>query len=149
MEVPPLRERGSDVPLLVTFFLSRYAKRLGKQIQGVSKDTMERLKKYSWPGNIRELQNLIERAVVVAEGSIVRIDESMLGLDASPDNQGLQALEEVERAHILRTLAETNWVIHGSRGAASILGINPSTLRSRMQKLGIKRPGPPDSIPSR
>jgi formate hydrogenlyase transcriptional activator len=137
---PALRERKSDIPLLVTFFLDRYAKRLGKQIRGISKDTMDRLAKYAWPGNIRELQNLIERAVVVAEGPIVCIDDSMLELDTSPENQGLQPLEDVERAHILRALAETNWVIHGKEGAAAILGINPSTLRSRIEKLGIKRP---------
>jgi formate hydrogenlyase transcriptional activator len=138
--VPPLRERRADIPVLVNFFLSRFAKRLGKKIQGVSIDTMDRLMKYSWPGNIRELQNLMERLVVVAEGAIVRIDDSMLGLDASLESHGPQALEDVERAHILRTLQETNWVIHGSRGAAYILGINPSTLRSRMLKLGIKKP---------
>jgi formate hydrogenlyase transcriptional activator len=138
--VPPLRERRADIPVLVNFFLSRFAKRLGKEIQGVSIDTMDRLMKYSWPGNIRELQNLMERLVVVAEGAIVRIDDSMLGLDASLESHGPQALEDVERAHILRTLQETNWVIHGSRGAAYILGINPSTLRSRMLKLGIKKP---------
>jgi transcriptional regulator of acetoin/glycerol metabolism len=100
---------------------------------------MDRLIKYSWPGNIRELQNLMERSVVVAEGSVVRIDDSMLGLDTGLESHRPQALEDVERAHILRTLQEANWVIHGSRGA-SILGINPSTLRSRMFKLGIKRP---------
>jgi transcriptional regulator with GAF, ATPase, and Fis domain len=136
---PALRERRSDIPLLVTFFLSRYAKKLGKEIQGVSKDTMDRLTQYGWPGNIRELQNLIERAVVVAEGPIIRIDEAMLGLDPGTDKPGVQSLEDVERAHILRALARTNWVIHGSRGAAAILGINPSTLRSRIQKLGIHK----------
>jgi formate hydrogenlyase transcriptional activator len=140
MVVPPLRERRSDIPLLVNFFLSRYAKRLGKQLQGVSRATMDRLTQYSWPGNIRELQNLIERAVVVAEGPIVRIDDSILGLDASVESQGPQALDDLERAHILRVLTETNWVVHGSQGAASILEINPSTLRSRMQKLGIRKP---------
>lgn len=140
LEVPPLRERKSDIPLLVNFFLSRYAKKLGKEIQGVSKDTMDRLTKYGWPGNIRELQNVIERAVVVAEGPIVRIDESMLRIDGSSQASGLVTLEDMERAHIVRALMETNWVIHGSQGAASILGINSSTLRSRLQKLGIKKP---------
>jgi formate hydrogenlyase transcriptional activator len=140
VEVPPLRERQSDIPLLVNFFLSRYAKKLGKEIQGVSKDTMDRLTKYGWPGNIRELQNVIERAVVVAEGPIVRIDESMLRIDGSSQASGLVTLEDMERAHIVRALMETKWVIHGTQGAASILGINPSTLRSRIQKLGIRRP---------
>ncbi|MBI4527825.1 MAG: sigma 54-interacting transcriptional regulator [Deltaproteobacteria bacterium] len=140
LEVPPLRDRKIDIPLLVNFFLSRFAKKLGKEIQGVSQRSMESLVNYGWPGNIRELQNVIERAVVIAEDPIVRLDESMLGLDTSLKNEGLEALEDVERAHILRALAETNWVVHGSQGAASILGINPSTLRSRMQKLGIKKP---------
>jgi formate hydrogenlyase transcriptional activator len=139
LTVPPLRERRSDIPLLVTFFLSRYAQRLGKQIQGVTKETMDRLTEYAWPGNIRELQNLIERAVVVAEGAVIRIDESMLGLETLAEDRSLQPLEDVERSHILRALAETNWVIHGSQGAASMLKINPSTLRSRMQKLGIRK----------
>jgi formate hydrogenlyase transcriptional activator len=140
VEVPPLRERQSDIPLLVNFFLSRYAKKLGKEIQGVSKDTMDRLTKYGWPGNIRELQNVIERAVVVAEGAIVRIDELMLRIDGSSQASDLVTLEDMERAHIVRALMETKWVIHGTQGAASILGINPSTLRSRIQKLGIRRP---------
>ena len=140
LTVPTLRERQSDIPLLVTFFLSRYAQRLGKQIQGVTKETMDRLTEYAWPGNIRELQNLIERAVVLAEGAVIRIDESMLGVETLAEDRGLQPLEDVERSHILRVLAETNWIIHGSQGAASTLRINPSTLRSRMQKLGIRKP---------
>ena len=142
LEVPPLRERKSDIPLLVNFFLSKFAKKLGKEIQGVSQRAMESLVNYGWPGNIRELQNVIERAVVVAEGSIVRIDESMLRVDTRSQASGLPTLEDMERAHIVRALIETKWVIHGTQGAASILGINPSTLRSRIQKLGIKRPGP-------
>lgn len=142
LEAPALRERKSDIPLLASFFLSRYSKKLGKQIQGVSNDTMDRMTKYPWPGNIRELQNVIERAVVVAEGPVVRIDESMLQIDA-PQDSGLLTLEDVERAHIIRALMETNWVIHGNRGAASILGLNPSTLRSRMDKLSIRKPARP------
>jgi DNA-binding NtrC family response regulator len=99
---------------------------------------MERLTKYPWPGNIRELQNLIERAVVLSDGPVLKIDDAMLGIDSDVAAAPV-ALEDVERTHILRTLVETNWVIHGNRGAANILGINPSTLRSRMVKLGIKR----------
>ncbi len=137
--VPSLKERKADIPLLVSFFISRFAKKLAKQIQGVSKDTMERLTKYPWPGNIRELQNLIERAVVLADGPVLKIDDAMLGMESGLDSGRPIALEDVERTHILRTLVETNWVIHGNRGAANILGINPSTLRSRMVKLGIKR----------
>jgi transcriptional regulator with GAF, ATPase, and Fis domain len=123
--VPPLRERKADIHLLVNFFLSRFGKRLGKDVRGISQKSMECLASYSWPGNIRELQNVVERAVVLAGGPIVNVDESMV--------------RSVERSHILRALNETDWVVHGKKGAADILGINPSTLRSRMEKLGIKK----------
>jgi formate hydrogenlyase transcriptional activator len=102
---------------------------------------MDRLINYPWPGNIRELQNVIERAVVIAHGPTIEIDNSTLGLNAGSETPDRETLEDVERAHVLRVLEETNWVVHGKEGAASILGINPSTLRFRMQKLGIKKPG--------
>lgn len=140
IDVPPLRERKSDIPLLVNFFITKFAKKLNKQVQGFSKETMERLMNYPWPGNIRELQNVIERAVVLAQGPTIRIDESLLGLNIGSQTQSKETLEEIERSHILRVLEQTNWVIDGKKGAASILDINPNTLRSRMQKLGIKRP---------
>jgi formate hydrogenlyase transcriptional activator len=140
LEVPSLRERPEDVPLLVNFFLSKAAKSLGKEIRGVSQKSMQSLGRYDWPGNIRELQNVIERAVVLAKGPVVRIDESMLQVDeAAASPSSIDTLENNERNHILRALAETNWVIHGKKGAAELLGINASTLRSRMQKLGIKK----------
>ncbi len=140
MEVPPLRKRTGDIPLLVIFFLTKYAKKLGKHFDGVSQATMQQLKKYPWPGNVRELQNVIERAAIVATGPKVNIETS---LDLGP-NIGSQAstpstLEEVERAHILRVLEVTGWVISGEKGAATVLGLHPSTLQSRMQKLSIKR----------
>ena len=141
IEVPPLRERKSDIPLLVNFFITKFAKKLSKQVQSISKETMDRLMNYPWPGNIRELQNVMERAVVLAQGSTIQIDESLLGLSVGSQTQGsVETLEDVERGHIIRVLEQTNWVIDGKRGAASILDINPNTLRSRMQKLGIKRP---------
>jgi len=143
LEVPALRERREDIPLLVNFFLSRLGKSLGKEVRGVSQKAMESLTRYSWPGNIRELQNVIERAVVLAKGPVVPIDESMLrAAEALEDASSLDTLENVERRHILQALEETRWVIHGKKGAAEILGINPSTLRSRMEKLGIKRRAP-------
>jgi formate hydrogenlyase transcriptional activator len=141
LEVSPLRERKSDVPLLVNFFLTKFAKKLGKQFHSISKETMDRLIGYHWPGNIRELENVIERAVVVSAGPTIRIDKSVLGLNVDSQSQGsVDTLEDVERTHILRVLEETNWVVNGKGGAASILNINPSTLRSRMQKLGITKP---------
>jgi formate hydrogenlyase transcriptional activator len=139
LEVPALRERREDIPLLVNFFLGKFSKSVGKEIHGLSQKSMERLVQYGWPGNIRELQNVIERAVVLAKGAIVQIDESMLGAEASAEESTIETLENVERSHIIRALQETQWVIHGKKGAAELLGINPSTLRSRMEKLAIKK----------
>jgi transcriptional regulator with GAF, ATPase, and Fis domain len=141
LESPPLRERKDDIPLLVNFFLSRFGKKLGKEVHGVSQKSMQSMVQYSWPGNIRELQNVIERAVVVARGPMVQIDDSMLCSETGlMETSTIDTLENVERSHIVRALTETHWVIHGKKGAAEILGINPSTLRSRIDKLGIKKP---------
>jgi transcriptional regulator with GAF, ATPase, and Fis domain len=141
LEVPALRERPEDIPLLVNFFLSRFAKGLGKDVHGVSQRSMQSLRRYGWPGNIRELQNIIERAVVLAKGPVVQVDESTLRADETAgDGSLIDTLESVERRHIVRALGETHWVIHGKKGAAELLGINPSTLRSRMEKLAIKKP---------
>ncbi|HWP92732.1 MAG TPA: sigma 54-interacting transcriptional regulator [Thermodesulfobacteriota bacterium] len=139
LEIPPLRERKSDIPLLANVFLSKLAKKLGKHIHGLSKETMDRLMGYDWPGNIRELQNVIDRAVVLAHTPIIHIDDYMLQLNAN-SHSGSDRLEDMERSHILRVLGERNWVIEGKRGAASILGLTPSTLRYRMKKLGIRKP---------
>ena len=139
LEAPPLRERKEDIALLVTFFLGKFGKKLGKDVRGVSQKSMEMLMNYSWPGNVRELQNVIERAVVLARGPIVQIDASMVRMADATESSSIDTLENVERRHILRALNETGWVIHGRKGAAEILGINSSTLRSRMAKLGIKK----------
>jgi formate hydrogenlyase transcriptional activator len=139
LEVPPLRERREDIPLLVNFFLSRFGRKLGKDLHGVSQKAMASLASYDWPGNIREIQNVIERAVVLSTGPIVNVDESMLRSEDGIKAAAVQTLESVERNHILRALNETGWVVHGKKGAAELLGINPSTLRSRMEKLGIKK----------
>ena len=141
IEVPALHERKSDIPLLVNFFLTKFARKHGKEIRGVSKNTLDRLTSYPWPGNIRELQNVIERAVVVSEGPEIEIDESLLRLNVGSKSQASDTLEDVERTHILYILEKTKWIIDGKQGAASLLGMNPNTLRSRMQKLGIRRPG--------
>ena len=140
--VPALRERKDDIPLLVNFFLSKFGKKLGKEVRGVSQKSMDSLLHYDWPGNVRELQNIVERAVVLASGPIVQIDESMMRSGETAQESAVDTLENAERNHILRALNETRWVVHGKKGAAEILGINPSTLRSRMEKLGIKRPAP-------
>ena len=139
LEVPALRERREDIPLLVNFFLGKFGKSLGKEIHGAAQKSMERLIQYSWPGNIRELQNVIERAVVLTKQPIVQIDDSTLRTESNEQVSVIDSLENVERSHIIRALRETGWVIHGKKGAAELLGINPSTLRSRMEKLSIKR----------
>jgi chemotaxis protein methyltransferase CheR len=140
LQVPPLRDRDGDMPLLVNFFLSRFARKLGKDIRAVSQAAMDNLAGYGWPGNVRELQNVIERAVILATGPILQIDDPVHLSPVSPQQAGLETLDTAERKTILRALHETGWVIHGKRGAAEILGINPSTLRSRMEKLGIRKP---------
>ncbi|HSE89129.1 MAG TPA: sigma 54-interacting transcriptional regulator [Candidatus Binatia bacterium] len=140
LEVPALSKRRDDIPLLVNFFLSKFGKKLGKEVRGVSQKSMDSLVNYDWPGNVRELQNIVERAVVLASGSIVQIDVSMIPSGGATQESAVDTLENAERNHILRALNETHWVVHGRKGAAEILGINPSTLRSRMEKLGIKKP---------
>jgi transcriptional regulator with GAF, ATPase, and Fis domain len=140
LEVPALRERKDDIPLLVNFFLSKFGKKLGKELRGVSQKAMDSLLRYHWPGNVRELQNIVERAAVLATGPIVQIDEAMMRSGETVQESAVDTLENAERNHILRALNETRWVVHGKKGAADLLGINPSTLRSRMEKLGIKRP---------
>ncbi len=140
LRVSALRERKDDISLLVNFFLSKFGKKLGKEVRGVSQRSMDSLVNYDWPGNVRELQNIIERAVVLAAGPIVQIDDSMMRSGEAAQESALDTLENAERNHVLRALYETHWIVHGKKGAAEILGINPSTLRSRMEKLGIRRP---------
>jgi predicted ATPase/transcriptional regulator with GAF, ATPase, and Fis domain len=141
LEVPPLRDRRGDIPLLVAFFLGRLTKKLGKPLEGVSRRSMERLMSYPWPGNIRELQNVVERAAILATGPLVEVSVDLLGV-AESGSIPSRALEDIEREHILSVLKETAGVIDGPRGAAGILGLHPNTLRSRMKKLGIWRSRP-------
>jgi formate hydrogenlyase transcriptional activator len=136
--VPPLRERSSDISLLARHFVAQYQRKLGKTLEGITREGMERLERYSWPGNIRELQNVIERACVLARGTVVHIPEELEnGTRPERPPVRLARLEDAERAHIRQALVETGGTIHGPRGAAQLLGINPSTLRSRMEKLGL------------
>ena len=139
--LPPLRQRKDDIPLLVRDFSARFAKRLGKTIDSIPHEVIEAFQAYHWPGNIRELQNVIERAVILARGSVLHVDEPLesAATETAPLFHVKSTLEEVERRHITRTLQEANWKISGEGGAAEVLGLNPSTLRARMRKLGIKR----------
>jgi len=144
ISLPPLRERPDDVPLLVNFFVSRFAQKMKKQIERIPSEAMATLTGYSWPGNIRELQNLIERAVILTRGSVLEIPlgELKQPAKASIEFANSSTLEAVEREHIMRILDEANWVIAGPTGAAARLGLNRTTLNNRMRKLGITRPRP-------
>ncbi len=140
LTLPPLRERRSDIPLLANHLLNRFAKKLGKPLEQLSRESMGRLVHYDWPGNVREFLNVIERAAILARGPVVHIEDSRdVRLKAGSNSTALTKLEDVERLHIIRILDETNWMIDGPRGAALILGLHPNTLRSRLQKLGIKQ----------
>jgi DNA-binding NtrC family response regulator len=139
LTLPPLRERREDIPLLVGYFLSRFTKKLGKPLERVSKESMERLLRYDWPGNVRELLSVIERAAILTRTPVVHVEDRLDLRPRAAGRAGLGTLEDMERAHILRVLEETNWMIDGPRGAALILGLHSNTLRSRMQKLGIKK----------
>jgi transcriptional regulator with GAF, ATPase, and Fis domain len=142
IEMPPLSARASDIPLLVDRFVTKFSSKIGKKIDGVSQATMDHLMKYAWPGNIRELENVIERATILSEGPLLQINEPLLYQRTPTEPASSGTLEEFERAHIIRVLQETEWVIEGKQGAATRLGLHPNTLRSRMQKLGIKKPHP-------
>jgi formate hydrogenlyase transcriptional activator len=149
VSLPALRERTEDIPLLVNFFAQKFAQRMKKPIKTIPTQTMTRLTEYSWPGNIRELQNLIERAVILSRGSVLEVPLAELKQLAN-DNlanqlQGPIRLDAVERDHIMRVLRETGWVIGGPIGAAARLGLNRTTLNHRMRKLGINRPQPQQS----
>ena len=142
IHLPPLRERWEDIPLLVRHFVQYFARRMNKTIDTVSCETMQALTHYSWPGNIRELQNLIERAVILSPGPVLQVPLQGLSTRSIPAQDGgdPQTLEQAQRAHILATLRDTKWVLSGPRGAATRLGMNRSTLQFRMKKLGIARP---------
>src|SRR5947209_5187688 len=137
--VPALRERSEDIPLLVNHFAQRFARRMNRTIETIPAETMAVLTRYPWPGNIRELQNLIERAVILSHGPMLQVPLQDLDNRTSPrrDNEKDQTLEEAQRAHILAILNATRWVLAGPRGAAARLGINRSTLQFRLKKLGI------------
>ena len=139
IQIPPLRDRPEDIPLLVTHFAHDCARRMHRTITRIPAATMVALVRYSWPGNIRELQNLIERAVILSSGDVLQIPASEIN-DASKSPGSEQTLEEAERAHILVTLKKTRWTLSGPRGAANRLGLKRSTLQFRMKKLGIERP---------
>jgi len=139
--VPPLRDRVEDIPLLVRHFAQKFAQRMKKRIETIPSEAMQALQAYEWRGNVRELENFIERAVILTQGQALFV--SLAELKRSPGhvvNSGTTTLEQAEREHILKALRESEWIIGGPAGAAAKLGMKRTTLQSKMQKLGISRP---------
>ena len=139
--IPPLRQRRDDIPLLVSFLVAKFNKKIGRKFETVEKETLKILQDHHWPGNVRELENVIERAVISSQGTSLRVLDRFetsrpTGAEAEPD---VRALDAMERDHILQVLQKTGWRIEGTAGAAAIVGLNPSTLRGRMRKHGIRR----------
>jgi formate hydrogenlyase transcriptional activator len=143
ISIPPLRERPEDIPMLVRHFVLLAAQRMNKTIDAIPCETMDALVQYQWPGNIRELENVIERAVILSPGPVLRdpLGDLHMHITLTQNHERSQTLKEIERKHILTTLRETRWIISGPMGAATRLGLHRGTLYFRMKKLGIVRPG--------
>ncbi|MBC2712455.1 MAG: sigma 54-interacting transcriptional regulator [Desulfosarcina sp.] len=142
LSIPPLRERADDIPLLVNWIIKKIQRQLGKHIETVPTNIMNNLKEYPWPGNIRELQNVIERALIVTPGSMLQLAAPLKAPKSdrsTPPRAPMKSLSEMEKEYIMRALRNTNWNISGKGGAADLLGLNSSTLRGRMRKHGIRR----------
>jgi transcriptional regulator with GAF, ATPase, and Fis domain len=135
--IPPLRERREDIPLMVWTFVREFQKKMGKQIESISKKSMELLQSYSWPGNVRELKNIIEHAMILTRSTRLVFD---IPLHANPDALPIFRLDDMERSHILRALERSGGRVAGKNGAAQALGLKRTTLYSKMRKLGIDRP---------
>jgi formate hydrogenlyase transcriptional activator len=150
VRVPPLRERREDIPLLVRHFVQQFSRRMNRNIETIPSETMNTLVRYDWPGNIRELQNVIERAVIVSNGPVLKVPlddlrtrippaEASNGRSAPEDAGNMRGvLDEAERKQILAALKQANWVVAGTKGAAALLGMKRSTLQAHMQRLGIR-----------
>jgi formate hydrogenlyase transcriptional activator len=139
LSIPPLRERREDIPTLVRYFVQQFARRMNKRIDTIPAAAIATLSRYSWPGNIRELENLVERAVILSQSSVLTVP--LAGLEALPgDASPAATMQDTERDHILKILKATKWVLSGPSGAAAQLGMKRTTLQSKMQKLKITRP---------
>jgi transcriptional regulator with GAF, ATPase, and Fis domain len=165
--IPPLRERRDDIPQLVQHFVEVFSRRMGKRIDQIPQTTMNAFSTYDWPGNVRELQNLVERAVIRSDNgvlpnplstsqasgdSVFKLGADLLPIEKSdrriepgavPEPESTDSLEDIQRQHILRVLERTGWVISGPNGAGAVLSVHPNTLRSLMDRLGIRHPGVP------
>lgn len=137
--LPPLRERGGDIAIIVKAFVDKFAKKMGKQIDNIPQKIMNELSQYAWPGNVRELENIIERAVILSNSNTLQLHDKLHGIKTTNSDTDLKSLADMEKAHITKVLKHTDWRISGEEGAATVLEMHPNTLRSRMSKLGIKR----------
>src|SRR6266403_1898695 len=144
IEIPPLRERAEDIPILVWHFVKKYARHMNKHIEKILPEDMEALVHHGWPGNVRELQNVVERSMVVSSGSVLSLSRPTEPRRTDPGG-GTRTLAEAERDHILRALQNADWVVGGPHGAAVVLGVKRTTLLYKMRRLGIDRP--PDERP--
>jgi len=141
IKMPPLRQRKEDIPLLVNWVLNKFCKQLGKQIDSVPSDTMKALEMYPWPGNIRELQNVIERSIINTQGHVLRLADALEINQNELFSEGPgKTMAEMEREYMVKILKDTHWKIEGKHGAAKVLALPPSTLRARIKKLGVRRP---------
>ena len=152
--MPPLRERPDDIPLLARFFAAKFARHMNKTVDSISEEAMRIVSSYHWPGNIRELQNVIERAVILCQGGRLRVDSVLRESMSRRSDQQLRAaandsdgtvfskeeMDRLRRRNILAALEKTNWKIYGPGGAAEMLGVKPTTLAARVTRMGLKRP---------
>lgn len=136
---PPLRQRKEDIPALIRYFVEHYNRKLDRQVEVIPRQVLDRLIHYHWPGNIRELENILERAIIRSTDRVLHL-EAFPRKEAAPARGGVPTLDELQREHIINTLKQTGWRVSGESGAANILDIHPKTLESRMKKLGIRRP---------
>lgn len=139
IHLPALRERRDDIPLLTTYFVSKFSRRMGKKVDHVSREALDHLVAYDWPGNVRELANVLERAVILCDGGLLERDHIGLSEPSPVSEAEVSTLEQAEREHILKALEKTKWVIGGPAGAAQLLGLNRTTLLARMKKLGLEK----------
>jgi formate hydrogenlyase transcriptional activator len=139
IKIPPLRDRAEDIPLLVKYFVSKYALSMNKNVSSIPTKVMRALQAYSWPGNIRELQNFVERAVILSPGPSLDASLKELQVRQSPADTRPRTLKDVEREHVLEVLRDSDWVLGGAQGAAARLGIPRTTLIYRLRRLGIER----------
>jgi formate hydrogenlyase transcriptional activator len=140
IEIPALRHRASDIPKLASSFVRKYAKRMDKHIEKIRAEDMAALTDYPWPGNIRELQNFIERSVILTNEPVLYVPIDDLHRATSTPKPAVRTLAEAEREYILQTLRETEWVVGGPHGASTMLGVKRTTLLDKMRRLGISRP---------